>query len=335
MTTVSSKPHLRVLPGGATNSRPSPRNETAVGADTVRLRWREGSANYGAMGRMTHFEGPRGERWTLDPGVRVGVYPDGLTYAEGRVAAMVEAFGGREDDHRLADGSEVREAITLAGPALAEYGLDVAYEPRFGRLDLAADLHVGDGQLGHSLLVAAASVDLPWLQADRSRKRGRVGSVEWRGVRGRSVQARLYDKSVESGLGDAGTWLRLERQIRWRKTREQWARVVLAGDLAELFSRRYLASLLDVPEVVVADRPGAIAHLLELVRQGQVDGRAGERLAGFLALEGAGLRRSTRYKRWAELRALGIAVDDGAESASVVNLADHVRAADRRWRSAA
>jgi hypothetical protein len=54
---------------------------------------------------------------------------------------------------------------------------------------------------------------------------------------------------------------------------------VLAGDLGELFPRRYLEALVRVQQVVVANRCDAIERVRELHRAGQLDGLKAERLA--------------------------------------------------------
>jgi hypothetical protein len=159
--------------------------------------------------------------------------------------------------------------------------------------------------------------------------------VYWRTVQGRSVQARLYDKGVESGQAPPGTWQRLERQIRDRKSKERRASAVASLDFSALYEGRYLAGLLAVPEIVVCDPASAIAELQRRCDAGEITARTLESLAGFVTVGADRLPVRTAYRRWSQLRNLGIALDAGSRGATVVSIADHVRRARDAFRVAA
>jgi hypothetical protein len=313
--------------GGVTNSRPSDKTGTA-GIDTVRFRHRLDGGNYERFGRLQHRDGPRRERWVQVDGVRVGAYPDGLVYSEARGAVFLEGGNG----HGLVSAAGVSEAARRSAELLLDLGLDAESDPRVGRCDLTTDLRLEDGRDGQALLRAASYVDLPWLKAgtEGSRRTG-LESVLWRSVNGRSVHLRLYDKGVESGLAAPGRWLRLERQIRWRKGREQRVSALASQDLGELFRRRYIEALSSVGELVVCNRDGALEELRRRQRAGEIHPSKARRLAGLVVLGDDGLPRRTSYRWWAELRALGIVLDLHANESNVVRLADYVDHAARAW----
>jgi hypothetical protein len=333
-SSVPAAPALRAIEGGgATNSRPSPPIRTALaGLDTIRQRHRLTEDAYLTLGRHPHQDGPRGARRLSVGGVRVEGFPDGLVTVEARVAHLLDG----PDAHYLGGPDQLLDASAAAVHLLGSLGVEGDPDPALGRFDLAADLHYDDPREGLAVLRAAGDVDLPWLKAGiEGRRRGENETVYWRTVQGRSVHLRLYDKGVESGQAPPGTWQRLERQIRDRKSRERSASAVASLDFSALYEGRYLGALLAVPDVVICDRPSAIAELQRLMAAGEITGRTAHALAGFVMLEGEGLARSATYHRWAQLRGLGIALDPHAQGATVVSIASHVRRARAAFQVAA
>jgi hypothetical protein len=317
--------------GGATNSRPTDKSGRA-GVDTLRLRHRLDGDAYDALGRHGYREGPRGERWFQEGGIRVGAYPDGLLYTEARTAVRLQGPEG----HGLVSAAGLSEVAWAEDEFLGALGLDGDHDPAVGRIDLATDLPFEDGRDGQALIQAAAHVDLPWLKAgtEGSRRDG-LESVTWRNVRGRSVQARLYDKGVESGLASPGKWLRLERQIRFRREREQRLSALASADLGKLYAARYLGGFLTCPEIAVCDRRSAVERLRELEGRGDVSPAAARRLAGLVVMGDEGMPARTARRWWAELRRLGIALDVHEGRGVVVALADYTRSALNAWDRAA
>lgn len=319
-------PVLRLVPGGVTNSRPTTKN-CRRGIDTVRLRWRadtDGLARFNDGGPAA--DGPRGERWRTADGVRFGAYPDGMTYAEGRLAAMTHG----PDDHSLPDASALPLAAALMGDRL---GLP-ADDARVGRLDLAADLTFPDGQDGLDFLNALAVADVPWARVGtEGAKRGDLQTVYLRSIAGRTILARAYDKGVESGTAPPGELVRFERQRRFRASREMPVAAIRGLDLGRMFVGRELASFIAADRAqIVCDAHGAANMLGALVDAGELSSRPAARLAGFLALRSPG-RFPTRTERayFAELRRLGIVLDPLARPNVAVPVGGYLRTLAERW----
>jgi len=313
----SNRSGLRLVQGGASNSRPTD-NRVSAGVDTLRLRFRGQEGAYEAhkgLGAAIHA---RGELRVTRGGVTVGAYPDGLVTVEGRLAAML--YG--EEDHRLCGPADLERAPQAVADLL---GISEGGEPAgVGRCDLASERVYADAREGRELLRAASYADVPWLKVGtEGGKRDEVQTVYWRTVRGRSVVLRLYDKGVETGQAAPGTWLRLERQRRYRKANEPTVGDVLARGLATSYAGRELASLVvSAGEVVVCSRAGAVAELRRLHAAGRVSGGQLHQLVAFVELGGEGLHVRTVYRRASLLRRLGIALSPESASLSRVQLGE-------------
>lgn len=313
-------------PGGASNSRPRLKSETAdAGLDTVRLRFRATPEQTWRFFDRTNHEGwvaaPRDEYRKTRDGVTVGVYPDGLTYVEGRVASLL----GTPDVHDLAPADALPLAESVWRDTLA---LDRGTVCEVGRADVTAELRFPDPRDGHDLLAALRSVDHPWLKVGTEGfKRGEVETVYGRYARGRSVQLRVYDKGLESGDAPAGTRIRFERQRRFRKDRARTTAEFAATPLADWFVGRELRSLVEREreDVVVCNEVGALRELRALAGSGDLGWQACERLIGYVWLRGHGQSRATRYRREAELSALGIKLDRSLHESIRVPVGAYVR----------
>jgi hypothetical protein len=314
-------PELRLVEGGASNSRPIPESWNGAGVDTVRFRFRGDLDGHNRFARSAPYqEGPRGELYRQEDGVRLGAFRDGTLYVEGRLAALVQGSG----DHSLLPTSALFEGARVGSERL---GFDVdASRAAVGRLDVAAELRFEDGRDGLAFLHALSLADVPWAKVGtEGKKRECIQTVNFRSVRGRTVLMRAYDKGVESALASPGELIRFERQRRYRKRSE--LSVTDAGELnvAQLFVGRELDSLVRVSAEVVCDVWGAIDRLNELVRCGAITGPRADALAGFLVRRGEGHKLSTWYSRWSALRELGILVDPLARERSTVPVGRHLR----------
>lgn len=324
--------HLRAIQGGFSNSRPTA-STCRSGFDTVRLRYR---------GHRDRFEGlaietgvshhARGEVRRVEDGISVGAFPDGMVYAEGRVAAIL--YG--QDDHRLCTLAELHEAAHLAArrAGLPIHDLD---DVALGRYDQAAELSFADGSEGMALMRLAASADVPWLKTGTDGgKRDDLETVYWRTQRGRSTVLRLYDKGVEAGIAGPGELLRLERQRRLRKSREVSLGSLRSEDLRESYVGRELRKLAEMErghELVT--RAGAVESLRSLLGQGAISRRVADGLVSFLVLGDDGLPERTARYRWAQLRRYGITLDSLRGDGRVVDLAGYVRRFVDQWEVAA
>jgi hypothetical protein len=314
-------PTLTVVEGGATNSRPTPESWNRHGIDTVRYRYR---ADPNAYAKFAHTgassEGLRGELYRQADGVRLGAHRDGMLYAEGRLAAILNG----PDDHSLLPMA----ALEAGSHAAAErFAFDVdASDARLGRLDIAAELSFDDGRDGLAFLHALSLADVPWAKVGtEGKKRDEIQTVNFRSGRGRQILMRAYDKGIEAGIARSGELIRFERQRRYRKDAERTVAMTLGLDAGELFVGRELRSLVDVTAETVCDTWGAIDRLNELMWQGRITPPKADALAGFVARGGEGHRSSTWYGRWADLRALGIIVDPLARERSHVPVGRHLR----------
>ena len=322
-------PALQVLEGGASNSRLSDTGVAYAGSgfDTVRLRFRRQEGAY-YQARVAHAAlHARGELRRTAGGITIGAYPDGLVTVEGRLAALL--YG--EDDHRLLGADDFGRAPQAAADL---FGLDLDAEPvGVGRADLASELRFADGREGHEFLRALSYVDLPWLKVGtEGGKRDGLETVYHRNVRGRSVALRCYDKGIESETCAPGTWLRLERQRRWRKEREPTVDDVIARGLAEEFVGRELRAVVAGDDAVtVCDPPAAADRLRELYVQEAITGDALHRLGAFVWFGPEGLHPRTAQRRAAELRRLGLALNPQEGGRTTVAVGEYLKAFAAAW----
>jgi len=302
-----------------TNSRPSDDNVTDLalcsdyGFDTVRYRWRlqpdEAPGMYDRFRRTERpkkpYEGQRRELFVQTELGRVGMYPDGMVYFEGRVSALRE---GTPDQHRLGQIHELplaeRVARQISEDNYAYTGTD---EGRLGRLDLASELRFANRSAGRAFLHALSTMDVPWC---KSRTDGRKGdgieTVSFHGTRGKTIYLRAYDKGIESGTAPSGERIRVERQKRFRKEREPVATEIKSAELHRMFVGREFQHLVDLPSAVVVDVAGALHELWQRCETWQEF----ERLAGYLTAGSViDYPRHILYRRAAEIRKLGINID--------------------------
>jgi hypothetical protein len=150
-------PRLMLVEGGATNSRPIPETWNRHGVDTVRYRYRADTNAYAKFALAgASSEGPRGELYRQADGVRIGAHRDGMLYAEGRLAAILNG----PDDHSLLPMAALEPG---AQAAAQRFGFDIdATDSRIGRLDIAAELQFDDGRDGLAFLHALSLADVPW-----------------------------------------------------------------------------------------------------------------------------------------------------------------------------
>lgn len=323
---------LRLVPGGASNSRPSPSNETRSGIDTVRLRVRDVPlVAREALVRQPHQLGSRGEVYVQKDGCRWGSFPDGMHYVEGRVAAILDG----PDAHYLATPIQLVEA---AGILADTAGVPVENVVT-GRLDLASELRFDDPREGLALMRAIASADVPWLKTGtEGSKRDGLETVAWRSAHGRSIQYRLYDKGRESETAEAGTLLRGERQRRMRKGRELVAVQLPEVNLRSLYIGRELAAFVASDlELTVCNSFEASDLIDSIAAAGNLTRSSADTLMGFVhgRRRQAEYGRATWYKRWAQLRGLGIALDDQAANLVRVPVSRYVGQLADAWAVAA
>lgn len=281
---------------------------SAHGIDTVRFRWRETNEEFNRFIRRPEgvIQGHRGEMYVQTGLGRVGAYPDGLFYMEGRAEAIRTMD---RDNHDLGSVENLQITERVAREFMSENWAHVGQDEsaRLGRIDLASELRFLDGVDGSAFLHSLAGLDVPWC---KSRVDGRKGSqietVSFHGTRGKTIYLRAYDKGIEAKTDPAGIRIRVERQKRFRKTREPTPFDLNVVDLRKAFWGREFKNLADLPTATVCDLPDALGVLCERAETyAQL-----ERLAGYLTVgHMVDYERTTRWRREAELRSLGIFVD--------------------------
>lgn len=308
--------------GGCTNSRPNRKYAHMVGChmrallsdsgvDTIRFRWREDNVTYLKFQRRPEgtIEGHRGERYIQTPLGRIDAFPDGMCYMEGRAAAI----NARDrDEHALASIPEVYLAEQAAAAYMRENGCELGDSPaRLGRIDLASELRFDDPQEGSAFLHSLASLDVPWCKSRvDGRKGANIETVSFHGTRGKTIYLRAYDKGVESGTQRAGVRIRMERQKRFRKEREPLATDLDFTDLRRAFWGREFSRLSNLRTASVVDLAGAMELLCErATNYAQLERLAGYLLIGNYPWAADTIKRDSRERRDAELRALGVFVD--------------------------
>lgn len=223
-------------------------------------------------------------------GMRVGFYPEHqLIYAEGRLAGLVE----EPDLTALVSPSHLKAAALRMADELSEYGLDLwGQEPRIRRLDLAADVRVSERGAGLALLALLAQSDLPRLKRTVWSAGPHPETIYFRTPNQRTTQVRIYDKALQSGTGPRGTWIRLERQLRYPKAAQQTPSEIATLELGKLWLGPMAEWLSADASLHVGTSTHALAALAQAVEAGKLKAIAAERLAGFAALQEIGCDHS-------------------------------------------
>jgi len=300
------------------------------GVDTVRWRWRASNDEYREFEHRPEgtIHGARQERYIQTAFGRIGAYPDGMVYLEGRAQTLVAADA---DDHGLARVADLHSAEQVARQFVKGNGFPIPVDvpAQVGRLDLAAELRFSHGDEGQAFLHALSAVDVPWCKARvDGRKADHIETVSFHGTRGSTIYLRAYDKGIESGTDPAGRRIRVERQRRYRKSREPSVQSVMECNLAREYIGREFSHMVDLPSAVVCDLPEA----LEVLSERSISWRQAERLAGFLTF-GAYVNypRTQWYDRHAELRGLGIFVDPTQRERLEVPVGRYLQALCSAW----
>ncbi len=284
-----------------------------------------------ATGEMLRVgPGPAGSVIIAKPleGMRVGAFPGaGFLWAEGRLGAIL---AGSPEDHSLAPAAKLVSGALRVRDALAHVGLDVGDSlAAMRRVDLAAELRFKRPGDGLSFLRAMASLEVPGVKRDVWFNGSRVETVYWRTPKRGAVRGRLYDKGAESGSDAPGHRLRLERQVRYPKAKQQSPVALSGGDLEALYRGRFEALERGSGDVIATGLSGAQRAILDQVESGAITSRKAERMLGTLVLldhfgPSWWEKRYTAQRRSRELQDLGIVLDpdrnDDAEPVPVGEL---------------
>jgi hypothetical protein len=308
----------------------------AAGVDTWSVAWYVGSDSVGshAMERLATVPAPR-SRLLPDPvgGYRVGWFPGvGMVFAEGHPGGDSLCSPGR-----------LPEALERLRGSLEEVGVWMPFgrsRPGWGpgatpvadgfagirRLDLTVDLEFGSGGEGLAVLAGVAAMTMPRLVTSLQRQSGgrAIETVYLKGSGGRRILGRWYDKGIESGLADRGRLVRPEDQRRFGSgARLAPQAVEESAVLKALFQQRFLPLWRATEGVTVASVVELIEKVAQLRDAGELTPRQAESLVGFLGFEAAGVENgaaSTRYRRAAAARELGLVLADGTTDEVDVDL---------------
>lgn len=303
------------------------------GVDTVRFRWREDEAVYHLFKRRPdgYMLGARGgEIFDQTELGRIGVFPDGLVYLEGRA----EAIRNRDKtNHNLGRVSDLQITERVAAEFVREQGADVgeAESARLGRLDLAGELRFADGNDGSAFLHSLKGLDVPWCKARVDGLKGsHIENVSFHGTRGKTIYLRAYDKGIEAETDPAGIRIRMERQKRFRKSREPFPNEITDSVAQVFYLGREFEKLAQLPTATVCDLPDALVTLCERAETyAQL-----ERLAGYLTVgHYVDYERTTRWRRESELRSLGIFVDPTQVERLEVPVGQYLQTLAAAWAS--
>jgi len=310
---------------------------TEAGVDTWSLSWyadRDGRcARY--MRQLATVPGARGSRLLPESiaGHRVGMFPTGLLFAEGRP----DPGGLCRPSELTVRALEVQQGLIARGVPLEGgerpfMSLGDMSEGWAGlrRLDVTVNVDAATRAEGLALLagIAACVRDAPGQAEVRYGLDRHVETVYLRGYGGKRVLGRWYDKGLESASDYRGLLIRAEDQRRWGKLdrRDPWE--LDAAALAGLFRRRFYALWQATKGVRVAGPVVLAERLVEAVAEGRVTPQQATVLCGHLMLKvvagrnGAGIARSTMYRYEKRARELGLVVADGVLEEVEVDLGD-------------
>ena len=227
----------------------------------------------------------------------------------------------REDDSRLAPSGSLVLGAERAIEAFATLGISLDSEAVVRRLDLAAEIcfeHPADGLL---FLASLDGVHVPRHQQrrDTSRQTGQVTSVAW--LSGRNVALRAYDAGLHHGTDAAGVRVRLERQVRFTKRKQQTPEQFQLVDLAALYLGPLGQLISAAPSIAAMAPRAAERELVGRYLERAISLPVMERGLGLIRLRELGLEETvwqdseTRARRLREMRRTGIFLDAKAHDA--------------------
>ncbi len=297
------------------------------------------------LGSSEVFPGTRGSAHIKERfgGAHWGYFPKyELIYCEGHLASIV---GGSDKTTGLAPTGKLDNGSVLASLRASEFlhphGL-FGETPYVRRLDLACDLEFDDPRQGQVFMRGLAAMDLPRLKRNVWHEHGEIQTVYFRTPARKQVKLRAYDKSIESGTGPAGSWVRIEQQFRFSGNQQPEPSVMSDATIAAMWAKP-LNAWSGADDFLAADATALQAKVIREVEAGRVEPYKAERIIGHLAMRAAGIGRDwwkcngkphLWSRREAELRDLGIAIDEiHVADAAGFPMGDILRAVRGLWGS--
>jgi hypothetical protein len=322
---------------------------TAAGVDTASPAWYVDEASHTAS-VLGELATERAQRARLLPdaigGCRVGWFPSsGLMFAEGHPAgdgalAPPDGLSGWLDG--LVDDLD---SFGLPAPRGRSWdawtpggGDRFAGFAGFRRLDATANIAFDSSAEGRAVLAGVAGVvrDAPRTHAELRFEAGKLQTVYLRGLGGRKVVGRWYDKGIESRSAPIGQLLRAEDQRRFVKATRRDVDELTTPYVREKFRARFRPLWQASKGVTVGSVDRSIDKLRRLVEDGTITAAQAQRLAGAVVFDPVWDElpvecrpsRRTRFRHRAELREAGVVVIGDQELDAVeVELADVLEAA--------
>lgn len=200
------------------------------------------------------------------------------------------------------------------------------------RLDATADIAMGSPAEGLAVLAGVAAIvrDAPRGKCEvHFAVDGRsVETVYLKGLGGRKVLGRWYDKAAESCSGPRGSLIRPEDQRRWTKGTRRDAAELTAPYVRGKFQQRF-APLWQASKGVTVAGPIVLAQkLADAVEAGELTVGQAQAVAGELLLgnefdvRGVKVSARTRRYRRAIARTIGVVLADGVLQEVEVDLHD-------------
>jgi hypothetical protein len=184
------------------------------------------------------------------------------------------------------------------------------------RLDATVNIRTGGTAEGQAILAAVAAIarQAPRTHTELRFDAGKLQTVYFRGMGGKKVLGRWYDKGTEALLAPAGQLLRAEDQRRFVKQSRRDVEELTSGYVRDKFAQRFRPLWQASGGMTVGGETAIGGRLAQLVETGQVSPREAELLVGYIGCERHGIpaaSRRTHFRRRAQLRELGLVPADG------------------------
>lgn len=219
--------------------------------------------------------------------------------------------------------------------ALADEGIPVGRDAGVGRLDLTTTLRFSDGAAGTTFLAGLAALDVPRTKPKVIGRLDAPETVYRLAERSGRLLSRAYDKGLEANTAPRGELIRLEAQTRYTKEARMPVHAFAQHpDIASSqFTRRFAPVAESADGLTAATLPVVQERVRELVTGGDITARQGERLLGYLALQGEKgvYSMRTRRRRRQELREAGLVLGNPMLDPIEVDLGDALDAALEAW----
>lgn len=316
---------------------------TASGVDTCSIAFRPQTQAWSDLVlEQPHVPGPRGFLFS-EPGpggTKLGGFGRGVFFWEGRADALLSGSAESWNLRPVADLVDVERAAREAFEELAgepiDFGCPVQSEVR--RFDLAHEFEFSESREGLAFLRTLAGMCPPRRKLEViTGQDGQPQTVYVRHAKSFSVDARAYDKGVESGSHPPGQRIRYEAQRRPARSRRHTPGAVAELDLRTEFGRG-INPYLEGGPVIAAGSKATVIKLAQAAAAGDISIAKVERMIGSVEVLREygraiyGDERKAR-RRLQDLREAGVALDEELPAEAVVPVGELLRDAVESFRA--